>query len=288
MTVLLNEEQDDTNTTTSSTPTGTVSSTAAPQRTRFHCRDAFYIGPCNENGEKHGVGELHWKDRAVYKGHIERNMAHGHGEMVWWSNGSQSQSQQQQQQPNRYKGEWQNVQYHGSGCRFYSDGTIYKGEFHQGVRQGQGSVRYINGDYFEGDWYGNLMHGKGKYYYVHSCRFEGSFANSKRSGKGETYYPSGRLEIGLYANGDAYGDGVMWSRNRSQAWRIVSAASNPRPRRRKFSPLQILNPLAHHLVHFGNARTMHPIRVKKAKRLETEIELAASRSQMMIVPWSAS
>ena len=91
------------------------------------------------------------------------------------------------------RGEWE-----GKGVYHFSDGTWYEGEFVANMHHGHGTIHYASGASYEGEWRAGKKHGKGTY-----------------------RWDDGRVEVGLYRDDSSVGEGVMWSADMRQAWRIV-------------------------------------------------------------------
>lgn len=199
--------------------------------------------------------------------------------------------QENSQHPNRYMGEVYNGQMQGAGCRFYIDGTVVKGEYHYGNRQREGKWHMPNGDFYEGGWYNDQMRGSGALHCARSGnRFEGYFANGKKTGRGEVHFADGGLRVHLYKNDHRVGDGVFWSKDLTQAWRVV-LSNESTGRRHSKSPWKALSfggrLLSTHEMELTKiddsahtAVVFKAIGLKKARKLEIELKLATSRLQI--------
>lgn len=166
---------------------------------------AIYSGQFNEHGERHGTGEMNWKNGDKYVGNFNRGARHGHGSL-FFADGSE------------YVGEWERNYMHGSGTRRFPNGDIYVGDYFDGKRHGQGRFYYSNGDMYVGGWKHDSIDGFGRYYYSSGQRFEGLFKTGKRHGKGKLQRIDGELEIYRYEEDHRIGSGVRWSPDRTKAW----------------------------------------------------------------------
>lgn len=174
---------------------------------------ATYTGPFNEYGERHGQGELVWKNGDVFKGMFENGVRQGQGTLTYAGKNGEDDS-------GEYVGGWANDKMHGNGTRRYPNGGLYIGEYEYGRKEGEGRFYYANGDLYWGSWHRNKMNGPGRYYYSSGKRFEGNFVDSMRTGKGKLQKKDGSLEIFHYKKDRRMGDGVRWSPDRKKAWRL--------------------------------------------------------------------
>jgi len=167
-----------------------------------------YDGLLNEKGEYHDDnGTLIWSNGDQYNGSFRNGQREGHGTITWQAGGE-------------YVGEWHANCMHGTGTRRYVNGNMYNGEYDQNQRHGNGRLYYANGDMYHGEWMRDKMQGEGRYYYQSGQSFEGTFVDSQRHGKGKLQRTDGTLEIFLYEKDVRVGNGVRWSKDRTQTWKI--------------------------------------------------------------------
>lgn len=95
------------------------------------------------------MGENHFPNGDIYKGHYEKGVRQGEGKYFW------------KQPAAIYEGNYANHKKEGMGVMKYPDGSVYEGEFHEGRRHGHGKYTYPNGDTYEGEWNQGKKHGKG-------------------------------------------------------------------------------------------------------------------------------
>ena len=74
---------------------------------------------------------------------------------------------------------------------------------------------------YEGEWVANQHHGRGTLYYASGSAYDGQWVSGKKHGRGTYRWHDGRVEIGYYDRDQSVGEGVMWSADMRQAWRIV-------------------------------------------------------------------
>lgn len=180
---------------------------------------AVYEGPFNEDGERHGKGEMTWSNGDRYVGEFYNGSRHGTG-TIFFSDGSE------------YVGEWEANMMHGSGTRRFPNGDIYMGSYLSGKREGEGRFYFTNGDMYVGSWKNDCIHGNGRYYYSSGQRFEGEFVNGKRHGKGKLQRTDGELDVHVYESDRRVGVGVRWSADRQKAWLL----ENGKPKKKLTVP----------------------------------------------------
>ena len=71
------------------------------------------------------------------------------------------------------------------------------GEWKAGKKEGRGTFTFADGDTYVGEWKADKMEGRGTYRYA-----------------------SGDVEVGFYKQGVDAGEGVKWSADGLQAWRL--------------------------------------------------------------------
>ena len=111
-----------------------------------------------KNGQRDGVGTYTWpsvvtsKDGSVtssptssYVGRFREGEKHGKGELTW-RNG------------NRYNGDFTDDKIHGYGTKVYADGRIYEGNWKNGKREGFGTLTLDDGSAYIGQYQNNQKH----------------------------------------------------------------------------------------------------------------------------------
>ena len=201
-------------------PTRSASSNLKPIQQRvknLQMREGtvFYTGTYNARGEKQGLGQMIWSNGDVYEGSFVCDARHGHGKLTFAST-----RPHRRPDNGEYVGDWSDNKMHGRGHRRYSSGDFYAGEYRYGERHGRGCFCYANGDLYDGSFFHNEIHGPGQYCYAKGQCFQGFFRNGKREGKGRLHRTDGTMEIFQYINDQRVGQGVLWSADRRQAWRL--------------------------------------------------------------------
>ena len=93
-----------------------------------------YDGEWNNDGRKHGIGELTLVDGTKYTGQFQSGFCHGHG-VAKFPDGS------------LYEGEFENGKYHGYGVFTRSDGMRFEGRFQSGRVDGEGRITFPDGSH---------------------------------------------------------------------------------------------------------------------------------------------
>jgi hypothetical protein len=132
-----------------------------------------------------------------------------------------------------YEGEWTADKKHGRGTYTFREGGSYEGAWVDGRQEGRGEHTLANDDVYDGEWRAGAKHGRGTYFYalraawpaprpgcVDGAVFEGAFADGEREGAGTHWHTDGCAEVAVYAAGSATGEGVRWSSDRQQVWRL--------------------------------------------------------------------
>ena len=113
----------------------------------------FYIkGQWNEEGQRHGFGQLVFSDQAKYCGRFENGLFAGLGS-VTYPDGSKYLEKTLVLRRSfyvcygRYDGEFFQGLYHGLGVFIRSDGMKYEGQFQDGKIHGLGLVTFADGSH---------------------------------------------------------------------------------------------------------------------------------------------
>ena len=166
-----------------------------------------YSGSYNEVGQRHGTGTLLWENGDQYEGKFWNGHLDGEG-ALYFPDGS------------NYEGNFCLSKMDGTGTRRFSNGNVYTGEYCEGRRAGQGRCYFSNGDIYHGGWKADLIHGFGRYYYATGRAYEGNFLSGQRVGRGKLQLVDGSVDIYRYVKDKRVGDGVRWSQDRKNAWRL--------------------------------------------------------------------
>ena len=166
-----------------------------------------YSGSYNEVGQRHGTGTLLWENGDQYEGKFWNGHLDGEG-ALYFADGS------------NYEGNFCLSKMDGTGTRRFSNGNVYTGEYCEGRRAGQGRCYFSNGDIYHGGWKADLIHGFGRYYYATGRAYEGNFLSGQRVGRGKLQLVDGSVDIYRYVKDKRVGDGVRWSQDRKNAWRL--------------------------------------------------------------------
>lgn len=151
-------------------------------------RDSIYFGELNEEGLRHGYGEITYSNGDIYKGNWTNDKHDGRGVYIWKEYG-------------RYEGDFVEGKMQGNGKRVYHSGNVYVGQFIDGKKHGPGTMKYTNGDEYNGQWDDDYMHGRGTYTWAQGDSFTGKFAKDKREGKGTLTLASGEVIEAEWVNG---------------------------------------------------------------------------------------
>ena len=119
----------------------------------------------------HKYGEIIVKNKTIYRGFFENDLAHGYG-TYHYANGMVG------------EGSFVNGFLHGKGSLFCpQDRSLYIGEFHHGKSIGLGRLSYSNGTFYEGDFNHNVQfrtpipHGQGRLTYKGGETHEACFVD---------------------------------------------------------------------------------------------------------------
>lgn len=160
-----------------------------------HCD---YFSKSFSSGKINGKGKYICSDNQTYEGEMKDSIPHGFGVLDYHSitRGSIT----------RYKGEFQNFEYHGKGIlTFYKEDEtkcVGKGTFRKNKQYGKGSYSCADGEKFEGMYSEDKLNGKGILTYSDESRYEGDFKDGLPHGKGTKYDSSGNVtESGTFKNG---------------------------------------------------------------------------------------
>ncbi|XP_013412743.1 MORN repeat-containing protein 4 [Lingula anatina] len=107
-----------------------------------------YTGQWNDQGQRHGSGQLMLSDGSKYHGKFENGLFHGYGVMIM-------------QDGSRYEGEFSQGKFSGFGVFTRCDGMKFQGEFREGKVSGQGLLTFADGTHGlprnEGRFEGNKL-----------------------------------------------------------------------------------------------------------------------------------
>ncbi|PRP86429.1 putative phosphatidylinositol-4-phosphate 5-kinase [Planoprotostelium fungivorum] len=121
--------------------------TFRPVKERGIGEEASYHG-LMEEGHRHGIGKLVWRNGDSYYGTFKYDMKEGFGFMSWTNGDS-------------YEGYWKMDQRHGSAKHRYANGMVFEGTYLHDKRDGPGKLTWPNGDVFIGSWKDNGRVGPG-------------------------------------------------------------------------------------------------------------------------------
>lgn len=102
----------------------------------------------------------------------------------------------------------------------FPDGATYYGEVTDGRICGQGEWRSAKGDCYFGSFRDDVFHGRGMYMEASGSTVEGTFELGRLCGPGTYCHADGRADLSNYIDGTEVGEGVRWSPDRQQAWRL--------------------------------------------------------------------
>ncbi|XP_019937150.2 MORN repeat-containing protein 3-like isoform X2 [Paralichthys olivaceus] len=116
----------------------------------------------------------------------------------------------------KYTGEWQNNQKHGTGTQIWKEsGASYNGEWKFGKPDGYGNYcvlvsktkKYMY--QYSGNWKNGKKHGYGRYFYDNSAVYEGDWSENHRTGLGKMYYGNGDIYHGEWMMDKCHGKGSL-------------------------------------------------------------------------------
>ena len=160
------------------------------------------------NGVVRGFGELFdpiWDGSLRYRGDFDNNQFHGTG-TLYFPDGLPL-----------YRGEFRNNQFHGAGTLYFPYGQIhYRGEFRNNLFHGEGELFSDDGIWrYHGNFVDNTLNGRTRVYYRGSLIYEGDFLDGVWHGFG-TYFDSttGLVRYrGEFQNGNFHGIGTIYDDN---------------------------------------------------------------------------
>ena len=160
-----------------------------------------------------GQGKVRYTNGNTYAGGWKANLQDGQGKQVWISGST-------------YEGEWKEGYQHGHGVYTLAGTTtgfnVYDGQWERGRKEGRGKLTISKKnailEEYDGEWKADRRHGKGM------CSYGGPInSNRKVAGvKADLLIGIGKgdLEVGTYSEGYRVGEGVRWSKDRTQAWKL--------------------------------------------------------------------
>ena len=145
-----------------------------------------------ENGEKDIVYPSYDEDpakaargssKARYRGNFENGQWHGKGLLI-------------NEDGDVYDGEFKRDLKHGQGSYATSDGTVFTGTWDEGTPVGEAHINFRNGESYQGQVSrGGAMDGKGGYKWPNGSRYDGN--NPSTSHKREMKFASHKLSLSL-------------------------------------------------------------------------------------------
>ena len=88
------------------------------------------------------------------------------------------------------------------------------------IQTGRGKLVYSDKSEYEGDWEFDMAHGWGTHSYANGDVFRGGYFRGKRHGRGTYFFADGRVKAVGYVSGVEVGGGVLWSAEKTRAWRL--------------------------------------------------------------------
>lgn len=155
----------------------------------------------------------------IYRGEVLNGVPHGTGKK-YFPDGS------------RYEGQWQNGQYSGDGILTWADKVSrYEGQFANGQRSGKGRMTYADGSTYEGDWKDGKRHGHGLLVLADGNRYDSDWLNDAANGAGKQQLANGNYYLGNFTNGARSGDGAavaFHDPDDNNNWCLDSCSALPR------------------------------------------------------------
>jgi len=119
-----------------------------------------------------------------------------------------------------YEGQWLAGEFHGQGKYTDATGDVYEGAYVEHIKQGHGKMTEAGGDVYEGEFQKDAYHGRGKMTDADGWVYDGEWADHDRHGIGTYTHADGRVEVNCYEEGAEVGQGVRWSADRTEAWKL--------------------------------------------------------------------
>jgi len=195
-----------------------------------------YVGELNEEGLRHGRGELRWSDGSYFNGGFKNGQRDGYGRYVTekgrheyigeWRRGRRfGHGILRHANLDRYEGGWENDKMHGHGTletrtttfvgnwanghkvkgkqTWRRTGDTYEGDFSETNRM-QGRGKYIcakDASIFNGEWLDGLRSGLGTETKSDGSQYEGEWLDNKPHGLGIVRFPNGRWREAEFEKG---------------------------------------------------------------------------------------
>ena len=127
------------------------------------------------------------------------------------------------------EGQWLEGKIHGSGMKYWADGSVYTGEFKNGLMSGTGVFKDKDGNTYEGEFEASCIEGRGIYICASSkTRYEGQFKANMRHGFGVLTYANGDRYEGGWKKDKRHGQGTTCLANgktETATWRFDKRAN---------------------------------------------------------------
>lgn len=134
-------------------------------------------------------------DKAIYRGQTLNGLPHGSGKK-FFPDGS------------KYDGQWSNGVMSGTGTLTLADGRHYEGGFDGGKFGGQGKMKYPDGSTYEGGWSDGVRFGQGRMNFADQSLYNGGWQSDTLQGFGKHEFPNGNFYMGFHTVGERRGDGA--------------------------------------------------------------------------------
>lgn len=177
-------------------------------------RDGNYTGEVNDQKERHGWGEMYWKNGTVYGPGNIFIYSHGDRYVGQWLNNKQDGIGTFFSQTGAYVGDWKSGLQHGNGTALYKNGNKYVGQFRNGFKDGFGVFTVANGDQYSGFFKQGIKFGHGIETFHNGEKYVGEYKSGIQNGQGSSFYSSGGIKYkGDWINGMPHGFGTFFLPN---------------------------------------------------------------------------
>ena len=163
--------------------------------------NSTYVGNFTQ-GERTGLGWLHFEDGSLYEGSFSDGVMNGKGTLRF-------------PEGRVISGFFQKGYLEGEGKEAWDSGALYEGTFVKSKKQGKGILVVPKFSNYEGGFYKDKFHGVGKLAMENQTSYEGEWKNGMMHGKGIFVWPNGKVYTGDYVNDVKHGNGRMKYPNKS-------------------------------------------------------------------------
>ena len=181
---------------------------------RVVTEDGEYTGLLDDDGERHGWGEMRWRNGTLYGSELQFYYSDCDRYLGQWSRGQQEGVGTLYSRTGVYVGAWSQGLQNGNGTAMYNNGNRYSGMFRDGFKDGRGVFSVSNGDVYSGDFRRGERDGHGIETFYTGERYVGQYSGDQRHGHGTAYYNTGQVKYtGQWVEGSPHGNGTYLALN---------------------------------------------------------------------------